>query len=101
MLVTACNNYRKYIHTENPFPDRNSESLNEVHNILLEASAEFKDDGSELDNSKSDFLSISKIHKVTHDMIAVYNNNNAGMITYVYWLDFAQSKLHFWLIPCF
>ena len=52
VLVTACNNYRKYIHTKSPFPDRNSESLNEVHNILLEAITEFRDDGRELDDSR-------------------------------------------------
>ena len=52
VLITACNNYRRYIHTKSPFLDRNLESLNEVHNILLEAITEFRDDGRELDDSK-------------------------------------------------
>jgi hypothetical protein len=40
------------------------------------------------------------VHKVTHNVIAVYSNNNSGMITYVCWVDFAQS-IHYGLIPCF
>ena len=52
VLVTSPNNYRKYIHTKSPFLDCNSESLNEVHNILLEAIPEFRNDGRELDDSK-------------------------------------------------
>ena len=41
----------------------------------------------------SDFLSISRVHKVTHYVIAIYNNNSSGMITYVHCLISQRVRL--------
>ena len=43
ILVDARNNYRKYIHTKNPFPEHNSNNLMEAQNFLLEATAAYKE----------------------------------------------------------
>jgi hypothetical protein len=37
VLVDAKHSYRLFIHTDDPFPERNSDSLNDAHNCLLEA----------------------------------------------------------------
>ena len=41
----------------------------------------------------SDFLSISRVHEVTHYMTAIYNNNCLGMITYVHCLISQRVRL--------
>lgn len=43
-LIAAKNNYRLFIHTEDPFPERTSESLEDARNCLLEAIAKFKEE---------------------------------------------------------
>jgi hypothetical protein len=49
ILIMARNNYRKLIHTVDPFPEQNADSLKDVHDILLEAIAEYMDGGGEIE----------------------------------------------------
>jgi hypothetical protein len=81
VLIAARNNYRKMIHTSNPFPERNPDNLREAHNFLLEAIAEHTDQGGQLDEC-SFILSFSFL-KHANNMIAVYNANSFGMTAYV------------------
>ena len=51
ILIAARNNYRKIIHTIEPFPEHNPNNLKEAQNLLLEAIDDFKDQGCKLDES--------------------------------------------------
>ena len=51
VLIIARNNYRKFIHTNNPFPERNSSNLQDANNSLLEAIAEYQEENNDLDKS--------------------------------------------------
>ena len=81
VLIIARNNYRKLIHTVDPFPERNADSLKNAHDILLEAIAEYEDYGGKVDEGLSDgphsFL------KLANNALAVYNANSARMTAYV------------------
>jgi hypothetical protein len=57
VLVEAKNKYRLFIHTENPFPERNRDGLRDAHGCLLEIISKYKDDGIQLDEG-----SISNYH---------------------------------------
>jgi hypothetical protein len=50
VLVEAKNRYRLFIHTLCPFPDRNSNSLRDAHDCLLETITKYKDEGAQLDD---------------------------------------------------
>ena len=62
VLIAARNDYRKFLHTADPFPERNTDSLRDVHNILLDAICEFKETGGELDNGSLLLLFIFEVH---------------------------------------
>ena len=49
VLVEAKFKYRLFIHTENPFPERNTNSLRDAHDCLLEIITKYQDDGILLD----------------------------------------------------
>lgn len=50
MLIAARNEYRRFIHINDPFPERNTDTLRDVQDILLETIGEFKENGGEIDN---------------------------------------------------
>ena len=81
ILIIARNNYRKLIHTVDPFPERNTDSLKDAHNILLEAIAEYKDYGGKVDEGLSD--SPHSFLKLANNVLAVYNANSAVMTAYI------------------
>ena len=49
VLVEAKNRYWLFIHTQNPFPERNRDGLHDAHDCLLETVSKYKDDGIQLD----------------------------------------------------
>lgn len=49
LLVEAKNRYRLFIHTQNPFPERNRNGLRDANDCLLEIISKYKDDGVQLD----------------------------------------------------
>ena len=52
ILITARNNYSNFIHTgDKPFPERTIDNLQDVHNFLMEAIGEFRENGGVLDES--------------------------------------------------
>ena len=93
VLVNARHQYRKFIHTNDPFPERNLSSLKDVQDILLEAIAAHKEEGGELDEGSSIIYPFPNFIKFTHNMIAVYNENHSGMTILVRWCDFAEYLL--------
>jgi hypothetical protein len=50
VLVAARNDYRRFLHITDPFPERNMDNLKDAHNILLEAIGECVEKGGELDD---------------------------------------------------
>jgi hypothetical protein len=84
VIITARHYYRKRIHTIDPFPERNLNKIKDAQNNLLEAIAEHKNNGCDLDDSLSFLLfTLFKFMKFTHNMIAVYNEHSSGMVSYV------------------
>ena len=61
VLVNARHNYRKHLHTNDPFPERNIDNLKDVQNILLEAIAEHKADGGVLDDGSYSFIHLQSL----------------------------------------
>jgi hypothetical protein len=63
VLVDARNHYRLTIHTGDPFPERNCETLKVAHDILLEAIARHMEGGGiPLDEGKRlSFLSLESL----------------------------------------
>ena len=49
VLVEAKNRYRLFIHTQNPFPERNRNGLKDAQECLLETIAKYEDNGIQLD----------------------------------------------------
>lgn len=81
-LVDAKNSYRLFIHTQNPFPDRNSNSLRDAHDCLLEVIVRYKDDGIQLDEGTvNNQLLIYTI--VTNNITDVYNTHRSSMTSLV------------------
>jgi hypothetical protein len=81
ILIDARNNYRKRIHSSqhDPFPERNTESLRDAQDLLLEVISDFRDRGTQVDEG----LFIFSFLKLTNNMIGVYNRYCTGMIAYV------------------
>ena len=50
VLVEAKNRYRLFIHTQNPFPERNRSALRDAHDCLLETVSKYEDNGIQLDS---------------------------------------------------
>ncbi|KAM6491219.1 hypothetical protein JOM56_013458 [Amanita muscaria] len=65
ILITARNQYRRMIHTHDPFPERNAGTLKEAHDFLLEATWEYVDNIGKVDES-------------------VYNAHNSGMTALIF-----------------
>ena len=49
VLMEAKNRYWLFIHTQNPFPERNRDGLCDAYDCLLETVSKYKDDGIQLD----------------------------------------------------
>lgn len=81
VLIIARNNYRRLIHTVNPFPEWNADSLKDAHDILLEAITEYEDYGGKVDKGLSDGL--HSFLKLANNALAVYNANSARTTAYV------------------
>ena len=81
VLVEAKFKYRLFIHTENPFPERNSNSLRDAHDCLLETITKFKDDGIHLDEGTVNQLLMYTIF--TNKITAVYNTHRSDMTSLV------------------
>ena len=80
VLVEAKNRYRLFNHTQIPFPDRNSNSLQDTHDCLLETIARYKEDGVQLDNST---VINYQYAIVTNNKIGVYNTHRSSMTSLV------------------
>lgn len=44
VLIAAKNNYRLFVHTDDPFPERTAASLEDAHGCLLEAIGKFREE---------------------------------------------------------
>jgi hypothetical protein len=49
VLVAARNDYRRFLHITDPFPERNTDNLKDAHDALLEAIGQCIEMGCELD----------------------------------------------------
>jgi hypothetical protein len=67
VLIAAKNNFRLFIHNEDPFPERTAASLEDARNCLLDAIGTFREenqlplDEGKLDQSNKDLLT-SRLH---------------------------------------
>jgi hypothetical protein len=61
VLVAARNDYRRFLHITDPFPERNKDNLKDAHDILLEVIGEHVEMGGELDYGSLLFLSIFEV----------------------------------------
>ena len=81
VLVEAKTKYRLFIHTQNPFPERNKNGLRDAHDCLLETITKFKDDGTQIDEGKSNIY--QHILLLLTNITDLYNSHRSSMTALV------------------
>ena len=81
MLIEAKTKYRLFIHTQNPFPERNKNGLRDAHDCLLETISKFKDDGLQVDEGKSNIY--QQLLFLLTNITDLYNSHRSSMTALV------------------